>query len=143
MYINFLLYFVKLIYSEKVTKLWEMSSTRDRLGKTFLAFMTMTWQGKHNTVRSSSQDCYSVLFRQRWDLWSNGNDWLAKIQFGQTSLQNLRNWWGRWAYLEWSWCLWGNVLISGFYEFGHDIFYDFLIYSWKLGSTKKWKKCQK
>ena len=33
------------------------------LGKTFLAFMTMTWQGKHNTVRSSSQDCYIQLVR--------------------------------------------------------------------------------
>ena len=34
-----------------------------REGKTFLAFMTMTLQGKHHTVRSSSQDCYITVTR--------------------------------------------------------------------------------
>ena len=36
--------------------------------------MTMNWQGKHNTVRSSSQDCYTVILPD-WTLkkWSLSN----------------------------------------------------------------------
>ena len=40
-------------------KVFPIHSSSTREGKTFLAFMTMTLQGKHHTVRSSSQDCYN------------------------------------------------------------------------------------
>jgi len=49
-------YLVSVIHARKV---FPSHSPQTREGKTYLAFMTMTLQEKHHTMRSSSQDCYN------------------------------------------------------------------------------------
>ena len=64
---------VIVIYARKVFPS-HSSSTRD-----FLAFMTMNSQGKHHTVRTSSQDCYIPSFF--FQIWPQCVNYINNVHF--------------------------------------------------------------
>ena len=74
-------------------KVFPIHSSSTREGKTFLAFMTMTLQGKHHTVRSSSQDCYNtVTCAGKGFVTPNKHDELPHSFYSTTDNNNYQQW---------------------------------------------------